>query len=240
MINSILISMVGIEPSPHDPCLFSGIIKTSSKDLSRHCVHVGMYVDDFVFHSTDPAEEALLKSELQQKVKVDFMGDTNFFLGTAFTWLRHELGDCLSVHLCQSAFTEHSSHCFGVYCMNPIPNMTPYCSGDPIDSIHGPDKDDPDLKQCTKIYQGIIGSINWFAQCSRPDIAPCLTFLVSYQNAPHHQHYLSALHVIKYLYSTSEYGISFHSSASSSLQAFNHFPNHHDKDAYSDATPPAP
>jgi len=58
--------------------------------------------------------------------------------------------------------------------------------------------------------------------------------------APSHQHYKSALHVLKYLVSTSEYGISYHSNSCNTLQAFNHFPNHHDKEAYSDATPPSP
>eukprot|EP00956_Cyclotella_meneghiniana_P031541 scaffold83108_cov73-Cyclotella_meneghiniana.AAC.5 len=118
--------------------------------------------------------------------------------------------------------------------------MTPYRSGIPIDSIPPPDPNDPDLKRRTKCYQGIVGCINWLATCTRPDVAPALTFLASYNTNPSHQHYKAALHVLKYLYSTSEYGISFHSSAHNTLQAFNHFPHHHDKEAYTDATPPSP
>jgi hypothetical protein len=76
--------------------------------------------------------------------------------------------------------------------------------------------------------------------CTHPDIAPCLTFLASYQQSPSEQHYKAAVHTLKYLYSTNEYGISFHSNSSSTLQAFNHFPHHHDKEAYTDATPPLP
>jgi hypothetical protein len=37
-----------------------------------------------------------------------------------------------------------------------------------------------------------------------------------------------------------EYGLSYHSAASSTIQAFNHFPAHHNKEAYTDAIPPAP
>jgi hypothetical protein len=85
-----------------------------------------------------------------------------------------------------------------------------------------------------------VGCINWLATCTRPDIAPCLTFLASYNNCPSHEHYKSALYALKYLYSTAEYGISYHSNASTTIQAFNHFPAHHDKEAYTDATPPAP
>jgi hypothetical protein len=44
-----------------------------------------MYVDDFVFYSTDPLEEERFKTVLKQRVVVDFMGAVNWFLGTAFT-----------------------------------------------------------------------------------------------------------------------------------------------------------
>jgi hypothetical protein len=118
--------------------------------------------------------------------------------------------------------------------------MTPYRSGIPIDSIAPPDPKDLDQKRRTKCYQAIVGCINWLATCTRPDVAPALTFLASYNIAPSYQHYKSALHVLKYLYSTSDYGICFHSFANPNIQAFNHFPHHHDKEAYSDATPPAP
>ena len=118
--------------------------------------------------------------------------------------------------------------------------MTPYRSGLPIDSIAPADANDSDLARRTKVYQGIIGSINWLATCTRPDVSPVLSFLASYNNNPSHQHYKSAIHALKYLYSTSEYGISFHSNANHTLQVFNHFPHHHDKEAYTDATPPSP
>ena len=74
----------------------------------------------------------------------------------------------------------------------------------------------------------------------RPDIAPCLTFLASYQNAPHQQHYKAAINALKYLYSTSNYGISFYSDSTSTLQALNYFPHYHDKEPYTNVTPLSP
>eukprot|EP00956_Cyclotella_meneghiniana_P012765 scaffold18160_cov36-Cyclotella_meneghiniana.AAC.4 len=167
------------------------------------------------------------------------MGPVDWFLGTAFTWKQHEDGN-LSVLLSQSAFIDFTAHRFAVDRFKPVPHMTPYRSGIPIDSIPPPPKDDPDQKRRTKVYQRIVGCINWVATCTRPDIAPALTFLASYNNCPSHGHYQAALHALKYLYSTSEYGISYHSDASNTIQAFNHFPSHHDKEAYEDATPPSP
>jgi hypothetical protein len=202
---------------------------------------VGLYVDDFVFFSEDPAQEDLFKRALAaaSNAPIDFMGTVDYFLGTAFTWNRHDDGE-LSVLLTQSAFIEYTAHRFAIDKLNPVPNMTPYRSGVPIDSIALPDPNDPDLKQRTKCYQAIVGCLNWLATCTLPDIAPALTFLASYNTNPSHQHYKLALHVLKYIYSTSEYGISSHSAANNTIQAFNHFPHHHNKEAYPDATPPLP
>ena len=241
MFTSILLD-IGLCPSPHDPCLYTGQVKDPSGRASTSSaapVEVGIYVDDFVFYSTDPAQELLFQRELSKRCKVDFMGDADFFLGTAFTYLRHDDGN-LSVHLSQSAFTEHTAHRFGIDSMTRVPNMTPWRSGLPIDSIPAADESDPDFKRRTKVYQSLVGSINWLAMCSCPDVSPVLTFLASYSHAPSHQHYKAAIHCLKYLYSTSTHGISYHSECESTLQAFNHFPHHHDKEAYSDATPPSP
>ena len=66
-----------------------------------------------------------------------------------------------------------------------------------------------------------------------------LTFLASYRNYPHPQHYKAAVHALKYLTITNEYDISFHSKSSAKIQAFNNFPHHHDREAYTEATTPS-
>ena len=230
---------MGLQQSIHDPCLFSGHLASEQNKSKQNEIHIGIYVDDFVFYSLDDATELAFQEQLKSFVKVDFMGAVDYFLGTSFTWQHLPQGH-LAVHLCQSAFTEFTAHRFGVTQYNRTPNMTPYRSGYPIDSIAPQDADDPDLARRTKVYQGIIRSTNWLATCTRPDVSPVLSFLASYNTNPSHQHYKSAIHALKYLYSTSEYGISFHSDATNTFQAFNHFPHHHDKEAYSDATPPSP
>ena len=135
---------------------------------------------------------------------------------------------------------EYTAHQFAIDKFKQVSNMTPYHSGLPMDSIPPPPPNDPDQKRITECYQSIVGCINWLATCTRPDVAPVLTFLASYNQNPSHEHYKAALHALKYLYSTADYGISYHSNASSTIQAFNHFPAHHDKEAYTDATHPSP
>ena len=153
MITTILRNM-GLVASKHDPCLFSGIISDPESSIplttERTSLDVGLYMDDVVFYSTSSAEDDLFQRMLAKHIQVDFMGDVEYFLGTAFTFLRHFDGN-LSVYLSQSALTEFTAHRFGVDKMNKTPNMTPYQSGYPIDSIPEADPDDPDLARCTKV-----------------------------------------------------------------------------------------
>ena len=126
MITGILQKM-GLAPSIHDACLYSGVVKLDSNQPSsspeiptadtpsnREKIHVGMYVDDFIFYSTDPEEEKRFQQELAKHIKLDFMEGVDYFLGTAFTWLRHGADNHVSDHLTQTAFIEFSAHRFGV------------------------------------------------------------------------------------------------------------------------------
>jgi hypothetical protein len=43
-------------------------------------------MDDFVYFSEDPTTEALFKCLLWERIKVDFMGLVEWFLGIHFSW----------------------------------------------------------------------------------------------------------------------------------------------------------
>ena len=166
------------------------------------------------------------------------MVDVDYFLGTAFTWIQYK--DCnISVHICQSEFTKFIVHRLSVQSANKVPNMKPHRSGFPIDSITPVDPFDPDPTCRIQVYQSIVVCINWLGTCTRPEIAFVLTFLDSYRNYPYPQHYKAEVHDLKYLTSTNEYGISFHFNYFSTIKAFNHFPYHHDREAYTEATYPS-
>ena len=117
--------------------------------------------------------------------------------------------------------------------------MTPYLSGFPIDSIPPVDPLNPDLNFQQQVYQRIAGCINWLETFTCPDIAPVITFHASYSNYLNSQHYKAAIHALKYLMRTNEYGLSFHSESLATIQAFNHFPHHHYREAYTEATAPS-
>ena len=167
------------------------------------------------------------------------MGYVDYFLCNTFTWLKHKDGN-ISVHICQSEFTEFTDHWFLVHTANKVSNITPCPSGFPINSITPVDPLDTDLSRQKQVYKSIVGCINWLATCTRPDISPALNFLASYRNAPHPQHYKAAVHALKCITSTNEYGIYFHLQSLSTIHAFNHFSHHHDKEEHTEATDPYP
>ena len=115
---------IGLKFSTHDPCLLSIIIdkptshKTISEDQSQ--LHVGLYVDDFVLYSLDPAQEALFHTLLQEHIQVDFMGYVKYFLWNLFTWVQNKGGN-MYVHICQSAFTKFMLDIRYLLSINPKP-----------------------------------------------------------------------------------------------------------------------
>ena len=137
MSRGILLKM-GLNHSQHDPCLLSGVLANpySPETIStvQSQLHVSLYVEDFVFYYSDPTQEALFKTLRQEHIQVNFMGDVEYFLGTAFICLKHKDRN-ISVHICQLEFTEFTAHRFLVQSANKVTNMTPYRSGFPIYSI---------------------------------------------------------------------------------------------------------
>ena len=129
---------MGLNPSPQDPCLISGILAkpSSLENISdlQYQLHVRLYVDTFLFYSLDPAQEALFKTLLQEHIQVDFMGGIDYFLGNAFTWLKHADKN-IYVHLWQLVFTDFIARRFSFHTANKVTNTTPYCYGFPINYI---------------------------------------------------------------------------------------------------------
>ena len=86
---------MGFGPTDNDPCLYVGYL-----DDKRVPIYLGLYVDDFVYFSTDKSIEHKFEAALANELDVDFMGTVEWFLGIQFTWRRFDDGN-ISVHLNQ-------------------------------------------------------------------------------------------------------------------------------------------
>jgi hypothetical protein len=167
-IDSILRS-IGPTPNAHDPCLYTGFVRDPRNPSAPHLdvpLSLGLYINDFVYFSEDPDVEVLFEHLLQERVKVDFMGLVEWFLGIHFLW--RFTSSRVDVHLNQTGFAANLVELFCWDSWDPTPTATPYWSGVPIDSIApSPDADDsPSQLQRTEAYQSLIGSIGWFSMAT--------------------------------------------------------------------------
>jgi hypothetical protein len=121
-INAILQSF-GLRPFHEDPCHYLGFIWDPSNPSSIPLttpLTLGLYVNDFVSFSKDPAIKAFFCWLLAEHSKVDFMGVVEWFLGIHFLW-RITLSSVL-VHLNQLlGFASTVIECF--FCKVTLPPL---------------------------------------------------------------------------------------------------------------------
>ncbi len=213
--------------------------KDPSSPQSSKPLALGLYVDDFVYFFEDPAVETLFERLLGERVKVDFMGLVEWFLGVHFSWRITK--STVDVHMNQSGFAANLIEQFCRDEWEPTPDTTPYRSGVPIDSI-APSTDadgSPAQIRRTEAFQSLVASIGWLAGATHPDIAPMHSFLSSYSSKPSPGHMKAAIYTLHYIHSTHDYGITFTSSITSPIHSYIHIPNSSDVEAYTDAIPPS-
>ena len=101
---------------------------------------------------------------------------------------------------------------------------TPYRSGFLVDKITSSQIPPHQQHQLESVYRSMVGSFNWLAQSTRPDLATITSILSQYLHRPTPGHIGAARHVLHYLNGTKDLEIAFHSNKNFSIQSFVHFP----------------
>ena len=205
---------MGLHSSKTSPCLFTGTIIPGSAPL-----HLGLYVDDFVYFSPDPAVESRFEELFEKHFPVEFMGVANHFLGLHLQWTE-EPDNHLSVHLSQTAYIDEILDKHQLVDANPV--LTPYRSGVHIDTATGEVSD-----AITAQYLSIVGSLGWLANMTRPDLATIHNLLAQYNSKATAGHLTAARHVLQYLVGTRNHGISFTSLPTMYYGTYNYYPITH-------------
>jgi hypothetical protein len=232
---------MGLSQNKYDPCLFTGCVidpENPADTPSTTPIALGLYVDDFVYFSSDPAVEEKFQRILKQMITVHFMGMVEWFLGTHFQWLITP--EVVSVHLSQTGFAANLVEENNIHLWNITHDATPYRSGLPIDAIAESDEDEecPTFVERKRKYQSIVDSIGWLAQSTQPNLSPSHSFLSAYCSKPSQNHLNAALYVLHYIHSTINYGFPYTSSEQVPLHTFMSYPHSSDTEAYHDALPP--
>jgi Reverse transcriptase (RNA-dependent DNA polymerase). len=184
-----------------------------------------MYVDDFIYFSTDPTVEQAFEHMLPTKtnLQVDFNGPIHHSLGVKFTHTKHEDGN-LTIHLSQEADVYQLLQDTKMHTSTTVTKPTPYQSGHPVDSVPHADISSQQRIEIETQLCTILGSLNWLSTQTRPDIATITNLIAQYQSEPSPGHLEAAKYILRYLKGTAELGISFTSFPQSSLQSFVKFP----------------
>ena len=221
---------IGLTNSPNSPCLFTGTLIPGEPPL-----YLGLYVDDFAFFSPSDAVEQKFRDLMNEQYTVSYDDHLEWFLGMKFDW--HETPDALRCHVHQEAFILDVVDRHNLSDCNKSTRATPFRSGFPVDTINQSTLSDTLQAPITKTFQQVIGDLNWLSISTRPDITAIVSLLSAHSHKPSQAHLDSAMHVIKYLASTSSIGLYYTSNNKEAFHAFVHFPSN-DNDslqAYCDA-----
>jgi hypothetical protein len=188
-------------------------------------LYLATYVDDIIYFSADPLMEKQFEADFSARVKVDFMGEADYYLGTHFDWQRDSDGH-ITCHLSQEGYAHMLVDAMGLQNAVSSPKMTPYRSGLPIDTLSTHDSSLSDAQQETlrHKYRSYLGMLNWLSISTRPDLTTVHSLLASATDSPSQAHLDALRHVGRYIKATSDYGISFSSRSNTALEAFIQFP----------------
>jgi len=209
---------MGLKQSPISPCLFVGSLIEGQPPI-----YIGIYVDDAIYFSASNQVEKAYEQHLSTIVNVDFMGLVTHFWGIEFSWCHHYDG-YLSVSLTQQLFAENLVDSVNYSTASTLTFVTSCRSGFLIDSIPESTLSSHKQDHLCLHYQSLVGSLNWLAHTTCPDLSMAVSLLAQHQSHPSPGHIDAALHVIKYVAQTSNLGIYFSSRKHSTLESFLNFP----------------
>ena len=213
-----LLLSLGLQSTPHSPCIFHGRL-----DPTEEPIYIGLYVDDLIYFSKSTKTIQLFEQQFGDLITTTFNGEVDYFLGIKFTHERHS-HTSVTIHLSQQAYIEDliiKTELNGEGVNEP---KTPYRSGYPVDNIPTEQYPPAIQEKLTATYQFLIGSLNWLAVSTRPDISTITNLLAQYMSLPSKGHIYAARNVIRYLKGTKNKGISFRTNQHTSMQSFIKFP----------------
>jgi deoxyuridine 5'-triphosphate nucleotidohydrolase len=214
------LQQLNLQPCPNAPCIFTGTLLPNKPPI-----YVGIYVDDFIYFSTDSDVEKAFETMLPTKtsLQVEFNGPIHHFLGIKFTHQQSHDGH-VTLHLSQEADVHQLLEDNNLHTPTTIIKPTPYRSGHPVDTVPNINMPISARIELESKLRKILGSLNWLTTQTRPDIATITNIIAHYQSNPSPGHLEAAKYVLRYLKGTANFGITFSSRVNSPLESFVKFP----------------
>jgi hypothetical protein len=152
---------------------------------------VGLYVDDMLILGKDPKAIDAAVSHIKKRWAIKDLGEARYILGIRI----HRDRKRKLLSLDQLPYIEQMLKRFGLDKAKPCPTPT----SDRNALVKG-DVNEPQADQ--NLYQQGIGSVNWLAMSSRPDISYCCGMLAQHCNAPSVRNWNGVVHLMRYISGT--------------------------------------
>ena len=184
-------SKIGFTPGLADTTVFFRYGDDGSVNLA------GWYIDDGLLASKSKASMNRMVNDIRGSFEIKDLGEPERLLGIKITRNR-ELG---SIHMSQPSFINTIAKRFNITSGRAITspmdhNMDLRIATDADDTVNIP-------------YASLVGSINYCAVSTRPDIAYATNKCAQFTSKPTITHWEAAKRIVRYLLHTKEYGIEF-------------------------------
>ena len=210
LIDGIIRNHVGLKPTTHEPCLYTGEIDGIKVYLLRQ-------VDDFAVAAADIKIANKVIQKISQKLSVPMhnlgiltrFNGVDIHQGQDFIKLSNETYIKKILSNYKWLEREHKADKYPM----PMKDDTAYMAR--LDTEKGPNPAD-DKKGFIALeesmgfkYRKALGELLFCMVTCRPDISFPVIKLAKYANAPAEIHYLAIKHIIKYLRSTIDHGLHY-------------------------------
>ena len=170
---------------------------------------IGVYVDDTILMSND--NETLLeeKKRIGERFEMEDRGEVHFILGMEVKRDRKNR----RMTICQTSYLQDVLVRFGMEECKPV--STPMEAGKVFTSLSD-DEEAIDVKR----YQAAIGSLNYAAVATRPDISTAVGKLSQFMRNPGSDHWSGIKRILRYIKGTINHGLTFTASDDFILHGF--------------------
>ena len=197
---------IGYKASEADPCVY---FKVETVNGTKIITILAVYTDDTIICSSSLKHLISEKKNLCARFEMDDRGEIHFILGMSVRRNR-ELG-ILTID--QKAYLETVLKRFAMSDCRPV--------GTAAESAKKFLKIREDEESCdVSKYQCAIGSLNYAAIATRPDISQAVGMLSQFMQSPSEEHWIGIKRILRYLKGTLSFGLKFSRSDSFVLHGY--------------------
>ena len=195
-LDDFLVNELQFRRTIADPCIYQ-------IQQGNFIAIILVHVDDIIIAHNDLSLCDKIVDRLKSKWDVTDLGAPSRVLGMQLV----RSGQTGSIFLHQQNYIEELLARFNMETCKTV--ITPHQPGYYLSTTMSPSTDQERADMKTVPYSELVGSLNWLATSTRPDIANAVGTLCRFISNPGRQHWTAAQRVLRYLAGTSDLGLCF-------------------------------